>query len=168
MKYSTIRPLDVANGPGIRVTIFVSGCTHNCKGCFNEELQDFNHGSKWTKEDEDRFIEMAKKDQITGISILGGEPLEQIMDDDLYNLISRIKNQLPQKKIWLWTGDIYEEALKNEKKERIIKLIDVLVDGPFVLEKRNMKLKYRGSENQRVIDIPASQKMGEVVLIEGV
>lgn len=168
MKYSTIRALDVANGPGIRVTIFVSGCNHNCRGCFNQELQDFNHGKEWTKQTEEEFINKVRKPQVAGVSILGGEPLEQLMDDDLYNLLSRIKAEMPEKSVWLWTGDIFEEALKNADKKRIIDFVDVLVDGPFVMEKRNLKLKYRGSENQRVIDVAKSFEAEETVLVEGV
>ena len=166
MKFSTIRALDVANGPGIRVTIFVSGCSHNCNGCFNEELQDFQHGTLWTEKDEEEFIKKVAKPQVTGVSILGGEPLEQLMDDSLFRLLRRIKKEMPEKSIWLWTGDIFEEAIKNPKKRRIIECLDVLIDGPFILAERNLKLKYRGSENQRVIDVVKSFKTGKTVFMK--
>lgn len=166
MKFSTIRALDVANGPGIRVTIFVSGCSHNCNGCFNEELQDFQHGTLWTEKDEEKFIEKVAKPQVTGVSILGGEPLEQLMDDSLFRLLSRIKKEMPEKSIWLWTGDIFEEAIKNPKKRRIIECLDVLIDGPFILAEKNLKLKYRGSENQRVIDVVKSFETGKTVFMK--
>ena len=166
MKFSTIRALDVANGPGIRVTIFVSGCSHNCNGCFNEELQDFQHGTLWKEKDEEEFIEKVVKPQVTGVSILGGEPLEQLMDDSLFRLLSRIKKEMPEKSIWLWTGDIFEEAIKNPKKRRIIECLDVLIDGPFILAEKNLKLKYRGSENQRVIDVVKSFETGKTVFMK--
>ena len=166
MKFSTIRALDVANGPGIRVTIFVSGCSHNCNGCFNEELQDFQHGTLWTEKDEEEFIEKVAKPQVTGVSILGGEPLEQLMDDSLFRLLGRIKKEMPEKSSWLWTGDIFEEAIKNPKKRRIIECLDVLIDGPFILAERNLKLKYRGSENQRVIDVVKSFETGKTVFVK--
>ena len=106
------------------------------------------------------------KPQVTGVSILGGEPLEQLMDDSLFRLLSRIKKEMPEKSIWLWTGDIFEEAIKNPKKRRIIECLDVLIDGPFILAERNLKLKYRGSENQRVIDVVKSFETGKTVFMK--
>ncbi|WP_101772913.1 anaerobic ribonucleoside-triphosphate reductase activating protein [Peptostreptococcus faecalis] len=166
MRYNKIRKYDVANGPGVRATIFVSGCTHKCEGCFNEELQDFNSGNAWTKELEDEFIDNLKNPVIVGINVLGGEPLQQIFDDSLLDLLARVKKEFPDKTIWMWTGDLFEEAIENEKKLELIKLVDVLVDGLFELEKRNIKLKYRGSENQRIIDIKETFKQGNLVTLE--
>ncbi len=163
MRYNTIRKFDVANGPGIRTTLFVTGCTHNCEDCFNKELQDFNSGNLWTEKEEKQFLEYVKNPVVVGINLLGGEPLQQIMDSALFDLLSKVKKECPQKTIWLWTGDLFEEALKNEKKKAIIELVDVLVDGQFDKNKRNIKLKYRGSENQRVIDVQESLKKGELV-----
>ena len=115
MKYAKIRKLDVTNGPGVRTTIFVSGCTHNCEGCFNKEQQDFNYGNKFTKETEDEFIQLTKNKQIKGVNILGGEPMQQIMDDTLLNLLKRIKLET-DKPIWLWSGYTFEEIVNNPKR----------------------------------------------------
>lgn len=156
MKYTTIRKLDVSNGPGVRVTLFVSGCTHKCEGCFNEDLQDFNNGDDWTKDTEDMFIGYLKNPVVVGINLLGGEPLQQTMDDSLLNLLKRAKEECPDKDIWMWTGDVFEDIIGNEKKMELLKYADVLVDGRFELSKRNIKLKYRGSENQRVLDVVKS------------
>lgn len=163
MRYSKIRKYDVTNGPGVRVTIFVSGCMHNCEDCFNKELQDFEHGEIWTKELEDNFMDYVKNPMVVGINVLGGEPLQQIMDDCLLNLLKRVKKECPYKTIWMWTGDLFEEAMKNKKKKALIECADVLIDGQFEKDKRNIKLKYRGSENQRVIDVKETIKKGEIV-----
>lgn len=166
MKYSTIKRYDVANGPGIRTTIFVSGCTHKCKDCFNEELQDFNHGHTWDKEAKKKFLSYSSLDEIKGISILGGEPLQQLMDDEIERLLRDFKNLNPNKSIWLWTGDIFEEAIENEGKRRILEICDVVVDGPFIAELKDLSLKYRGSKNQRVIDVKATLASGKTTLVE--
>ncbi|MPM04701.1 Anaerobic ribonucleoside-triphosphate reductase-activating protein [bioreactor metagenome] len=155
MNYAKIRKFDVSNGPGVRTTLFVSGCTNNCEGCFNKDLQNFNYGDKWTKEIEDKFIEYVKNTNINGVNILGGEPMDQIKDKDLYNLLKRIKDET-KKDIWLWSGYLYEDILKNEDRMAMLSFVDVLVDGRFEINKRNISLKYRGSSNQRVIDIPKS------------
>lgn len=155
MNFSQIRKFDVTNGPNIRTTLFVTGCTNNCKGCFNTELKDFNSGKKWTKEKEDEFLTYVKSPNVQGVSILGGEPMEQTRDKDLVNLLERVKKET-DKSIWLWSGFVYEDIIKDPKKKEILDLVDVLVDGRFELEKRNLNLKYRGSENQRVIDVKKS------------
>ena len=111
MRYAQIRKFDVTNGPDVRTTLFVTGCTNNCEGCFNKELQDFNYGEEWTKETEDKFLEYAKNENVNGVNILGGEPMEQVMDDSLYDLLLRIKNETG-KSIWLWSGYLYEEIIK--------------------------------------------------------
>ncbi len=165
MNYSKIRKFDVSNGPGIRTTLFVSGCTNNCEGCFNKDLQDFNYGDKWTKETEEEFIGYVKNPNVKGVNILGGEPMEQIQDKDLFNLLKRIKEET-KKSIWLWSGYLYEDIIKNENRLSILSLADVLIDGRFEIDKRNMSLKYRGSSNQRVIDVLKSFEKKEVVEIQ--
>ncbi|GAA0107646.1 MAG: anaerobic ribonucleoside-triphosphate reductase activating protein [Clostridium sp.] len=165
MNYSKIRKFDVSNGPGIRTTLFVSGCTNNCEGCFNKDLQDFNYGDKWTKETEEEFIGYVKNPNVKGINILGGEPMEQIQDKDLFNLLKRIKEET-KKSIWLWSGYLYEDIIKNEDRLSILSLVDVLIDGRFEIDKRNISLKYRGSSNQRVIDVLKSFEKKEVVEIQ--
>lgn len=165
MNYSKIRKFDVSNGPGIRTTLFVSGCTNNCEGCFNKDLQDFNYGDKWTKETEEEFIGYVKNPNVKGVNILGGEPMEQIQDKDLFNLLKRIKEET-KKSIWLWSGYLYEDIIKNEDRLSILSLVDVLIDGRFEIDKRNISLKYRGSSNQRVIDVLKSFEKKEVVEIQ--
>ena len=162
MRYAKIRKLDVTNGPGIRTTLFVSGCTHNCEGCFNKEQQDFNYGNEFTKETENEFIEYTKSRQIKGVNILGGEPMQQTKDDSLLNLLKRIKIET-NKPIWLWSGYKFEEIIIEPKMLELLKPVDVLIDGKFEIEKRDLMLKYRGSENQRVIDVKKSLEQGRVI-----
>ena len=152
MNYAQLRRYDVANGPGVRASIFVSGCRFNCKGCFNKEAQDFNYGNIYTKEVEDKFMEYVLDDNVKGISILGGEPLMQTMDDSLLNLLKRIKKET-NKEIWMWTGFVYETAILDEKRKEILDYVDVLVDGQFDESKKVLNLKFRGSTNQRIIDL---------------
>ena len=165
MNYAKIRKFDVSNGPGVRTTLFVTGCTNNCEGCFNKELQDFNHGEKWTKDIEDDFINQVMNPNIVGVNILGGEPMDQIRDDDLSNLLKRIKLET-NKSIWLWSGYLYENILSSNDRNTILKYVDVLIDGRFELDKRNISLKYRGSSNQRVIDVVKSRETNKIVEIE--
>lgn len=165
MNYAKIRKYDVTNGPGVRTTLFVSGCTNNCEGCFNKELQDFKYGNLWTKENEDEFIGCVNNTNIKGVNILGGEPMEQIMDNSLIDLLVRIKKETG-KTIWLWSGYTFEQIINDDKKKKILKCIDVLIDGRFELDKRNISLKYRGSENQRVIDVKASLNENKVCLLD--
>ncbi|WP_294386362.1 anaerobic ribonucleoside-triphosphate reductase activating protein [uncultured Clostridium sp.] len=164
MKYAKIRKLDVTNGPGVRTTIFVSGCTHNCEGCFNKEQQDFNYGNDFTKETEDEFIELTKSRQIKGVNILGGEPMQQVMDDTLLKLLKRIKLET-NKPIWLWSGYTFEEIINNSKRAEMLREVDVLIDGKFEADKRDIMLKYRGSSNQRVIDVKKSLEQGTIIEI---
>jgi len=165
MNYAKIRKFDVSNGPGVRTTLFVSGCTNNCEGCFNKELQDFNYGEKWTKDIEDDFIKQVMNPNIVGVNILGGEPMDQIIDKDLSNLLKRIKLET-NKSIWLWSGYLYEDILKSNERINILKYVDVLIDGRFELNKRNISLKYRGSSNQRVIDLVKSREANKIIEIE--
>lgn len=165
MNYAKIKWFDIANGPGVRASLFVSGCTHKCPGCFNEEAQDFNYGNPWTKEIENKFIEHLKKPEIVGVNILGGEPLQQ--GQPMLDLIDRIEKEV-NKPIWLWTGYTLEEinkqltpqdALINDRSIIIWNCIiqcSVVIDGKFDESLKDITLKYRGSSNQRVIDIKAS------------
>ena len=165
MNYAKIRKFDVSNGPGVRATLFVSGCTNNCEGCFNKDLQDFNYGELWTEEVENDFIKQVKNSNIVGVNILGGEPMDQIKDEDLSNLLKRIKEET-NKSIWIWSGYLYEDIIANKERNKILSYADVLIDGRFELAKRDISLKYRGSSNQRIIDIVKSRKENKVVEIE--
>lgn len=165
MRYEKIRKFDVSNAPGVRSTLFVTGCTHDCKGCFNKELQDFGAGEVWTQEDEDNFVSYVKNDNVVGVNILGGEPMQQVMDDCLPNLLKRVKEETG-KSIWLWSGYLLEQILEDEKRRKILEYVDVLVDGRFDIDKRNINLKYRGSENQRVIDVKKTLMSDSVVLYD--
>ncbi len=165
MNYAKIRKFDVSNGPGVRATLFVSGCTNNCEGCFNKDLQDFNYGELWTDEVENDFIKQVKNSNIVGVNILGGEPMDQIKDEDLSNLLKRIKEET-NKSIWIWSGYLYEDIIANKERNKILSYADVLIDGRFELSKRDISLKYRGSSNQRIIDIVKSRKENKVVEIE--
>ena len=163
MRYAQMRRYDVANGVGIRTTLFVSGCHFHCKNCFNSEYRPFEYGEEYTDAEMQKFIDMGKVDNVTGYSILGGEPMDQLSDNMLLKTVQEIKKQTG-KTIWMWSGWTYENM--NEKQREILKYVDVLVDGQFVDEKKNLKLLFRGSENQRIIDVPKTLAQGEVVLWE--
>ena len=165
MNYAQIRPYDASNGAGIRTTIFVSGCTHKCPSCFNTEAQNFNYGNLFTKETEDEFIRLSQNKNIVGINILGGEPLQQLMDDSLLNLLKRLKEEVG-KSIWMWTGYTWEEVIEDSRKVELIKYVDVLIDGRFEQDKKDLMLKYRGSSNQRVIKVQESLESNSIVLYE--
>lgn len=168
MKYANIKKHDIANGPGIRVSLFVSGCNHHCKGCFNSEAWDFNYGNDFTKETIKEIINSLSKDYINGLTILGGEPMELVNQPSVLELIKEIKKELPNKSIWLYSGFTYEEINKmtNKEAKEIINNIDVLVDGKFVIDLYDPALFFRGSSNQRVIDIKESLKKKKVILHE--
>lgn len=153
LRYAKIRKTDVDNAPGICVSLFVQGCSHHCKGCFNEETWDFNGGNVFNKRVEHQFLELCKKEYIKNICILGGEPLDQ--PEDMLALLKKIKEEIPNKHIWLWTGYVYENIIESGHKERneILKLVDVLIDGPFVEELADKKLRFCGSRNQRVLEL---------------
>ena len=146
VRYAKIKKMDIANGPGIRVSLFVQGCNFHCKGCFNKETWAFDGGKEWTKEIEDEFIKLCKMPHIDAISILGGEPLQQ--DDDLLHLLQRLKNEV-KKKISVWTGYTIEN-IPEEKKE-LLEYIDELTDGQFMDDLHDPKLKFKGSSNQRLL-----------------
>lgn len=160
MYIAQIRAYDVANGPGIRSTLFVSGCTHNCKNCFNKEAQNFKYGTLYDKNIEEQYISNCKNDRVVGVSILGGEPMEQGLE--LLNLLKRIKDEV-KKPIWLWSGYLYEEIIADPIKKSILECVDVLIDGEFIEEQKDLMLLYRGSKNQRVINVKESLKTGNIV-----
>lgn len=162
MYYAQIRRSDTANGPGVRVSLFVSGCTHNCKGCFNKEQQSFSYGNVFTQEEENKIIDLVKREGIRGINILGGEPMQQTMDSTLVNLLKRIKSET-NKSIWLWSGYLYEDIIADKKKLEMLQYVDVLVDGQFKEQLKDIRLKHRGSSNQRIIDVQQSLKNNVII-----
>ncbi|MDU7808253.1 MAG: anaerobic ribonucleoside-triphosphate reductase activating protein [Serratia marcescens] len=163
MNFAQIRKYDVANGPGIRTTIFVTGCTHKCHNCFNEEYQDFDFGYPWTPKETDEVIEDLKLDEVKGLTILGGEPFQN--EVDLLQVLRDIKKEV-QKDIWIFSGYTYEEILKDENKKKLLVECDVLVDGRFVEALKDLSLRFRGSSNQRIIDVQKSLESNEVVLFD--
>ena len=170
MYYATIKKTDVANGPGIRVSLFVSGCTHACKGCFNSEAWDFCYGKEFTEETEKEIMQALAPDYIRGFSVLGGEPMEPQNRETVLQILKKVHAVYPQKDIWCYTGYDYEkDLLRWEREEQLmtelLSLIDVLVDGEFVEEKKNLRLAFRGSENQRLIDVKKSWAEGRVVCL---
>ena len=160
MRYAQIRSMDISNGENIGVALFTSGCRFYCKNCFNKELWDVKSGNAWSKEVEDNFLALAKPDYIKRISILGGEPFIDENLIDLENLVKRIKKEYPNKKLWIYSGYTYEELLNRAK--NILEYVDILVDGRYVDELRDLKLKFKGSSNQRVIDVQKSLKKNKV------
>lgn len=168
MNYGEIKSFDIANGEGVRVSLFVSGCTHHCKNCFNKETWDFNFGKPFTKEVEDSIIDMLSLNYIDGFSLLGGEPFEPQNQRVLTPFLKRIKENFPNKSIWCYTGYLFDDELLSESRARcectdeMLSLIDVLVDGEFVQDLYNITLAFRGSENQRIIDVQKSLETGEI------
>ena len=169
MYYADIKKVDVANGPGVRVSLFVSGCTHRCEGCFNPETWSFEFGSPFGEAEMERILSLLDKDHIRGLSLLGGEPFEPANQGGILELVERVRERLPGKTIWCYTGYLYEELAGDqigESSRALLERLDVLVDGPFVQEKKNVDLRFRGSTNQRIIDVAASLQAGEVRLAE--
>ena len=170
MNYGEIKNYDIANGEGVRVSLFVSGCTHHCKNCFNPETWSFEYGKPFTKETEDYIIECLSPDYIDGLSLLGGEPFEPQNQEILLPFLRRVKNELPHKTIWCYTGYLFDRELLSESRARceftdeMLSLIDVLVDGEFVQAMHDISLAFRGSSNQRIIDVQKSLETGEVKL----
>ena len=164
MNYTKMMKYDTSNWDGITATIFFSGCKFHCPGCFNQEAWDFNHGQPFDKKAEDLFISYAKNPHVTGVCLLGGEVFQQDLDRIL-DLVIRIKREV-RKPIHVWSGYTYEELMADEKKMVILCHVDTLVDGPFIFKQKDLRLKHRGSSNQRVIDVQASMKSGQIVLIE--
>ena len=163
MHYGTIKPIDIANGPGLRVSLFVSGCRNRCPGCFQPETWSFDYGQEFTDETLEELMTMLENPHVAGLSILGGDPFEPENIEAVTMICNNIKLLFPNKNIWLWTGYTFENYIDHE----IMRYIDVIVDGRFEYELRNLALWYRGSSNQRVIDVPNSIYTGEVVLLDG-
>ena len=169
MNYSAIKKCDVANGPGVRVSLFVSGCTHHCPGCFNAETWDFNFGAEFTKVQEDEIIELLKPEYIKGLSLLGGEPFEPSNQRVLVGLLRRIKETYPKKTVWCYTGYLLDDELLQESRARcevtdeMLSYIDILVDGEFVENMKDLRLRFRGSSNQRVIDLKQTLAGDEII-----
>lgn len=172
MYYSEIKECDIANGPGVRVTIFVSGCTHHCKGCFNEMTWDFRYGREFTENDIDKVIKLLEPSYIAGLTLLGGEPMEYANQQGLLPLLRKVKDAYPDKTIWCYTGYQYEKDIlenfcgKWEETKEMLSYLDVIVDGEFVEERKDISLRFRGSSNQKIIDVKKSQKAGKIVLWE--
>ena len=171
MHYSTIKDCDIANGIGVRITLFVSGCTNHCKNCFQPQTWDFNYGEPFTEETEEKLLEMLKPDYISGLTLLGGEPMEPQNQKALVPFLKKVRKAYPNKNIWCFTGFTYE-VLKTdgshprcEVTDEMLSLIDVLVDGKYVDELKDLTLQFRGSSNQRLIDMVKTRENGEVTLL---
>ena len=169
MNFGALKLCDIANGIGVRTVLFVSGCTHHCKGCFQPETWDFNYGQPYTKETENTIIEALRPDYIHGLTLLGGEPMEVENQRVLVELLRRVRSELPGKTVWCYSGYTWEQLTgrsraRCEVTDEMLSLIDVLVDGEYVEDRRNISLRFRGSENQRLLDVPASRSAGHAVL----
>ena len=172
MNYGAMKFCDIANGIGIRTVLFVSGCTHRCKGCFQPETWDFAYGQPYTEDTERQILDSLAPSYIHGLTLLGGEPMEPCNQRALLPLLRRVKAEYPTKTVWCYSGYTYEELTgvsraRCETTDEVLSLIDVLVDGEFVQELKNISLRFRGSENQRIIDLPKTREQGSVVLWEG-
>lgn len=170
MNYATIKNCDIANGPGVRVSLFVSGCTHRCPGCFNEVAWDFEYGEPFTEETIETILQMMAPVHIKGLTLLGGEPFEPQNQPAIVELLRKVKAAYPQKSIWAFSGYLFDKDILAgrlgpwEITEEFLSYLDVLVDGPFIQSKKNLSLRFRGSENQRLINVPASRSSGEIIL----
>ena len=160
MNYGAIKKIDIANGLGVRVSLFVSGCRNHCEGCFQPQTWDFDYGQPFTKEVEDEILEALRPDWIQGLSILGGEPMEPENQEVLLPFLKRVKRECSDKDIWLYSGYVYEQIKDSD----ILRYVDVLVDGPFVEKLKNPSLAFRGSSNQRILNISESLKAGKAIL----
>ena len=170
MNYATIKNCDIANGPGVRVSLFVSGCTHRCPGCFNEVAWDFSYGEPFTEQTIQLIRNMMEPAHIKGLTLLGGEPFEPQNQPAIVELLRQVKEKYPDKSIWAFSGYLFDKDILAgrlgpwEVTEEFLSYLDVLVDGPFIQAKKNLSLRFRGSENQRLIDVPASLQSGEIIL----
>lgn len=160
MKYCNIKKIDISNGPGIRCSLFVSGCEHHCPGCFNQKAWDFEYGEEFTDKTIQEILDFCKKPQIAGLSLLGGEPMHPRNEEWLIKLVKEFKQQFPEKTIWCWSGYNFEDLRTRSK---LLPYIDVLIDGKFIQELRDVTLQYKGSSNQRVIDVQKSLKSNKIV-----
>ena len=170
MNYATIKPRDIAIGPGVRVSLFVSGCTHRCPGCFNEEAWDFDYGQPFDQSTIDEILGLLQPDYVQGLTLLGGEPFDPRNQSAIVELLRQIKAKYPQKSIWAFSGYLFDRDILPGRlgdptiTREYLSYLDVLVDGPFIQSRKNLTLRFRGSDNQRLIDVPESLSRGEVVL----
>lgn len=166
MYYAAIKDCDIANGPGVRVSLFVSGCTHHCPGCFNAVAWDFDYGEPFTQQTVDQIIDMLRPAYIRGLTLLGGEPFEPENQGAVVELLRQVRTALPEKTVWAFSGYLYEDIVSGRlgDTKEYLSYLDVLVDGPFIESRKNLALRFRGSENQRLIDIPATRKNGKITL----
>ena len=162
MRYNTIRKMDIADGPGIRVSIFMQGCSFHCKNCFNPETHDFNGGKEFNDETIEKVLKLCEEPYVEGLSILGGEPMHPNNIEGTTKLAKAFKEKFPNKTIWVWTGFLFDRDLKDKE---VMKYIDVLIDGQYVDELHSPLLKWKGSSNQRVINIPESLKTGNIEIL---
>ncbi len=172
MYYADIKKADVANGIGVRISLFVSGCTHHCKGCFNEEAWDFHYGNEFTEREIDKILDLMNHPYIAGLTLLGGEPLEHVNQQGILPLLRKVKEKFPDKNIWCYSGYTFEKDILGrmykewEETPELLSYIDVLVDGKFEEDKKDIKLRFRGSSNQRIIDVKKSLKENKTVLFD--
>ena len=164
MRYNKIRKMDISDGPGVRVSIFMQGCTFKCKNCFNPETHDFKGGTEFTDETIDKVLSLAESDHIKGLSVLGGEPMHPVNIDGTMRLAKAFKEKYPNKSVWVWSGFLYDDIMERNKE--IFNYIDVLVDGQYDDSLHDPTLKWKGSSNQRVIDVQKSLKNKKIVLRE--
>lgn len=173
MNYADIKQYDVANGVGVRVSLFVSGCTHHCKDCFNKEAWDFYYGNPFTDKEIERIIEYLKPTYVAGLSLLGGEPMEPSNQEALLPLLREVHKQYPEKNIWCYSGYLFDRDIVGDMCEKsattreLLSYIDIMVDGEFIQERKNLKVNFRGSDNQRIIDVKKSLEAGTVIHWEG-
>lgn len=169
MNYADIKRCDVANGEGVRVSLFVSGCTHHCKECFNKEAWDFNYGKPFTEKEIDTIMEYLKPGYVAGLSLLGGEPMEPSNQEGILPLLRRVKKTYPEKNIWCYTGYLFDKDIlermcqESEITKEIVTYLDIVVDGEFVVKQKNLKVNFRGSDNQRIIDVKKTMEAGKIV-----
>lgn len=170
MNYSEIKPLDIANGTGVRVSLFVSGCRNHCKGCFNPATWDFCAGKPFDEKVERRILELLKPDHVVGLTLLGGEPFEPENQRALLPFVKRVRQAYPDKTVWAYSGCVLDRDMRAggrvhcEATDELLSLVDVLVDGPFIEARKDISLRFRGSDNQRIIDMKATRERGEIVL----
>ena len=169
MNYADIKYCDVANGEGVHVSLFVSGCTHHCKECFNKEAWDFHYGNPFTQKEIDRILEYLKPNYIAGLSLLGGEPMEPVNQEGILPLLRVVKQTYPEKNIWCYTGYLFDKDVldkmckESEVTKEIVSYLDIVVDGEFMIDRKNLKINFRGSDNQRIIDVKKTLDAGEIV-----
>ena len=169
MYYSVIKNCDIANGPGVRVVLFVSGCRHHCPGCFQPQTWDFSYGQPFTQDTVDELLRLLQPDYIAGLTLLGGEPMEPENQPALLELVRQVKQSYPEKNIWCFSGYLYDDLAAGKIGDgavtrALLGLVDVLVDGEFILARKKLQLRFRGSENQRLIDLRKTEQAGQVVL----